>query len=53
MFSITKAKVSLPISCCSVCRKIVLNGSAFESEMETMMQNASTEYPWPTRNNKP
>ena len=53
MFSITNANVNLPRSCCSVCRKIVLNGSPFDSEIATMMPNASTMYPWPTRNSSP
>src|SRR5579859_399409 len=53
IFSITKAKVNLPRSYCSVPRKIVLNGSAFESESAVIIPSASTWYPWPTRNKRP
>src|SRR5258708_1548941 len=53
MLSITNANVNFPRSCCSVCRRIVLNGSPFDNPMDTMIDSASTEYPWPTRNSRP
>ena len=53
MFNIVKAKHSLPMSCCSVFRKSVLIGSAFESPISVRIESASTPYACATRNWNP